>query len=172
MDANPYPLRQILALERRYVVPTFQRDYEWTKDGQWELLFDDLDAIAQRLGGARRLAAQEGRDAAEADRDVSPHFLGAVVLDQLPSPVGGIGMRAVIDGQQRITTLQLLIRGLGVVAQYLIRLLFAAIEERLKTENRLTEQTAVPYPGSTEGERGCSREERELGAPLNLGEWS
>ena len=27
-------------------------------------------------------------------------------------------------------------------------------------------------PGSTEGERGCSREERELGAPLNLGEWS
>ena len=27
-------------------------------------------------------------------------------------------------------------------------------------------------PGSTEGERGCSREERELGALLNLGEWS
>ena len=119
MDANPYPLRQILSLERRYVVPTFQRDYEWTKDGQWELLFDDLDAIAQRLGGARRLAAQEGRDAAEADRDVSPHFLGAVVLDQLPSPAGGIGMRAVIDGQQRITTLQLLIRGLlDVLLEY------------------------------------------------------
>ena len=112
MDANPYPLRQILALERRYVIPTFQRDYEWTKEGQWELLFDDLDAIAQRLGGARRLAAHEGRSAAEADREVSPHFLGAVVLDQLPSPAGGIGMRAVIDGQQRITTLQLLIRGL------------------------------------------------------------
>ena len=112
MDANPYPLRQILTLERRYVIPTFQRDYEWTKDGHWELLFDDLDAIAQRLGGARRLAAQQGRSAAEADRDVSPHFLGAVVLDQLPSPAGGIDMRAVIDGQQRITTLQLLIRGL------------------------------------------------------------
>ena len=112
MDANPYPLRQILALERRYVIPTFQRDYEWTKDGQWELLFDDLDAIAQRLGAARRLAAHEGQNAAEADREVSPHFLGAVVLDQLPSPAGGIGMRSVIDGQQRITTLQLLIRGL------------------------------------------------------------
>ncbi len=27
-------------------------------------------------------------------------------------------------------------------------------------------------PGCTEGERGCSREERGLGAPLNLGEWS
>ena len=112
MDANPYPLRQILTLERRYVIPTFQRDYEWTKDGQWELLFDDLDALAQRLGGTRRLAAQQGRSAAEADRDVSPHFLGAVVLDQMPSPAGGIDMRAVIDGQQRITTLQLLIRGL------------------------------------------------------------
>ena len=112
MDANPYPLRQILTLERRYVIPTFQRDYEWTKDEQWELLFDDLDAIAQQLGGTRHLAAQQGRSAAEADRDVSPHFLGAVVLDQLPSPAGGIDMRAVIDGQQRITTLQLLIRGL------------------------------------------------------------
>ena len=112
MDANPYPLRQILTLERRYVIPTFQRDYEWTEDGQWELLFDDLDAIAERLGGTRRDAAQQGRSTAEADRNVSPHFLGAVVLDQLPSPAGGIDMRAVIDGQQRITTLQLLIRGL------------------------------------------------------------
>ena len=112
MDANPYPLKQILTLERRYVIPTFQRDYEWTKDGQWELLFDDLDAIAQRLSETRHLAAQQGRSAAEADRDISPHFLGAVVLDQLPSPAGGIDMRAVIDGQQRITTLQLLIRGL------------------------------------------------------------
>ena len=112
MDAHPYPLKQILTLERRYVIPTFQRDYEWTKDGQWELLFDDLDAIAQRLGEARRLAVREGRTPADAEKTVSPHFLGAVVLDQLPSPAGGIDMRAVIDGQQRITTLQLLIRGL------------------------------------------------------------
>ncbi len=112
MDAHPYPLKQILTLERRYVIPTFQRDYEWTEDGQWELLFDDLDAIAQRLGEARRVAAQEGRTPADAEKTVSPHFLGAVVLDQLPSPAGGIDMRAVIDGQQRITTLQLLIRGL------------------------------------------------------------
>ncbi len=32
--------------------------------------------------------------------------------------------------------------------------------------------TKLTKPGSTEGERGCSREERELGALLNLGEWS
>ena len=37
----------------------------------------------------------------------------------------------------------------GVVAQYLIRLLFAAIEEQLKTENPLTEQTAVTYDALT-----------------------
>ena len=112
MDAHPYSLRTILTPERRYVIPTFQRDYEWTEDGQWELLFEDLEATAQRLGEARRLADQQGRTAADVDRDVSPHFFGAVVLDQLPSPAGGIGMRAVIDGQQRLTTLQLLIRGL------------------------------------------------------------
>ena len=37
----------------------------------------------------------------------------------------------------------------GIVAGYVIRLLFAGIDERLKTENRLTEQTAVPYDSLT-----------------------
>ena len=37
----------------------------------------------------------------------------------------------------------------GIVAAYMIRLLFAGIEEQLKTENQLTEQTAVPYDALT-----------------------
>ncbi len=37
---------------------------------------------------------------------------------------------------------------------------------------KIEERDPNPEPGCTEGERGCSREERELGAPLNLGEWS
>jgi hypothetical protein len=38
-----------------------------------------------------------------------PHFLGAVVLQQQPSVIGNLAVRTVIDGQQRLTTLQLLI---------------------------------------------------------------
>src|SRR3954453_12685179 len=112
MDANTYPLRNILSQERRYLIPTFQRDYEWTRAGQWELLFDDLESVADRLERARTHAERTGSSVSTAERSVAPHFLGAIVLDQLPSAAGGIDLRAVIDGQQRLTTLQLLLRGL------------------------------------------------------------
>ena len=111
MQAYTYELKQILTPERRYVIPTFQRDYEWTQEGQWQLLFEDLDTAAERLGQARAFAAATGTSKASAEKSVSPHFLGAIVCDQLPSPAGGLDLRAVIDGQQRLTTLQLLVRG-------------------------------------------------------------
>ncbi|CRK59268.1 protein of unknown function DUF1524 RloF [Alloactinosynnema sp. L-07] len=111
MDANTYSLKQILTQDRRYIVPTFQRDYEWTKDGQWELLFDDLEQTADRLHQARVDAAATGASPARAEQKVAPHFLGAIVCDQLTAPAGGIDLRAVIDGQQRLTTVQLLLRG-------------------------------------------------------------
>ncbi|MEU1684102.1 DUF262 domain-containing HNH endonuclease family protein [Micromonospora sp. NPDC005707] len=111
MDANTYSLKQVLNQERRYVIPTYQRDYEWTRDGQWELLFDDLEAVADRLFDARAHAMALGKSPAKADQRVIPHFLGAIVCDQLPAPAGGIDVRAVIDGQQRLTTLQVLLRG-------------------------------------------------------------
>jgi hypothetical protein len=110
MDAKTYPLADILKPERRYVIPTFQRDYEWTKDGQWQLFFEDLDATAERLLQRREYAKVAG--AATDEATVSPHFLGAIVCDSLPFPAGGVAIRAVIDGQQRLTTIQLLVRGL------------------------------------------------------------
>ena len=110
MDAKTYPLADILKPERRYVIPTFQRDYEWTKDGQWQLFFEDLDATAERLLQRREYAKVTG--AATDEATVSPHFLGAIVCDSLPFPAGGVAIRAVIDGQQRLTTIQLLVRGL------------------------------------------------------------
>jgi hypothetical protein len=33
VQANTYELKQILTPERRYIIPTFQRDYEWTEKG-------------------------------------------------------------------------------------------------------------------------------------------
>jgi hypothetical protein len=110
MRADTYELKTILTLERRYVIPTFQRDYEWTEAGQWELLFDDLESVADRLGTKRREFEAAGHPVAKADRLVAPHFLGAVVLDLLPTSAGSLDARSVIDGQQRLTTVQLLIR--------------------------------------------------------------
>ena len=111
MRANTYELKQIMTPERRYVIPTFQRDYQWTRRGQWRLLFEDLDAAADRLGQARVNAQASGMSVEMAEKNVTPHFLGAMVCDRMPSPTGGLDLRVVIDGQQRLTTLQLLIRG-------------------------------------------------------------
>lgn len=91
------------------MIPTFQRDYEWTRDDQWSLLFDDLEQVAERLA----VEQDSGKAPEEPPKKVGLHFLGAIVLDQLPSPTGGLDVRAVIDGQQRLTTVQLLLRGLA-----------------------------------------------------------
>lgn len=80
MRADPYSLKQILSWERRYVIPTFQRDYEWTREGQWELLADDLESLAERLGSERQIAQTTGMSLGAADQSVSPHFLGAIAL--------------------------------------------------------------------------------------------
>ena len=42
MEAYTRSLRTLLNPEQRFIIPTFQRDYEWTLDGQWKLLFEDL----------------------------------------------------------------------------------------------------------------------------------
>lgn len=111
MDAKTYPLQEILKPERRYIIPTFQRDYEWTLEGQWRLLFEDLESTADRLLVVRE-SGNAGSKLTSQEQNVSPHFLGAIVCASLPFPTGGVALRSVIDGQQRLTTVQLLIRGL------------------------------------------------------------
>ncbi len=129
MDAKTYPLQDILKPERRYVIPTFQRDYEWTLDGQWRLLFEDLASTADRLLEVR-LGGDEGSKLKAKEQAVSPHFLGAIVCAGLPFATGGVALRSVIDGQQRLTTVQLLIRGLADV-------LAETSSERTKTVRRM-----------------------------------
>ena len=116
MDAKTYPLQDILKPERRYIIPTFQRDYEWTRDGQWLLLFEDLETIAVRLLAVRNSGAI-GSSLKSKEQSISPHFLGAIVCAGLPFPTGGVALRSVIDGQQRLTTVQLMIRGLLDILQ-------------------------------------------------------
>jgi len=82
---------------QRIQVPLFQRRYVWNENEQWSPLLDDLLMIAEVL--------VEGKEA-------KPHFLGAIVLQQRAHEIDGLPTRIVIDGQQRLTTLQILIHAL------------------------------------------------------------
>ena len=97
MKADTVDLAAIFGQPVHYVVPLYQRPYVWTREEQWEPLWEDVRTVAERQ-----------LDATPAN-DSIPHFLGAVVLEQSLTQVGMIGSRTIIDGQQRLTTLQLLI---------------------------------------------------------------
>lgn len=112
MKATDTELGTLLTLERRNLIPTYQRDYEWTEEGQWQLLMDDIVDVADRLMEARDIAVGRGGELELADDSVGPHFLGAVVFEGLPHRGAHVATCAVIDGQQRLTTIYLLMRGL------------------------------------------------------------
>ena len=78
----------------RYEIPAFQRRYVWTQEEQWEPLWDDVEELAQSI---------------KEDGQTEPHFMGAVVLQQMQFATATIERRIVVDGQQRLTTIQLLI---------------------------------------------------------------
>lgn len=92
-----------------YEIPPFQRPYVWTEEDQWQPLWDDIarvtDAILEAAGDTKALA------------QVGGHFLGAVVVKQLPSAAGDPLRSSVIDGQQRLTTLQLLLDAAQLVME-------------------------------------------------------
>lgn len=109
MQAQALTPAEIFGYHVRYVVPLFQRPYVWNRRDQWEPLWEDVRAVAQRL-----------LDGPPAHRPpVAPHFLGAIVVEQAPTTVGSVAVYHVIDGQQRLTTLQLLLDAARLVAQEL-----------------------------------------------------
>jgi hypothetical protein len=101
MDAKPYAPADIFGTHVRYVVPLFQRPYVWNQKDQWQPLWDDVSALAERI--------HEAPPGGYGVPPVPPHFLGAIVVEQQPNPTGFIAVRHIIDGQQRLTTLQLLL---------------------------------------------------------------
>jgi hypothetical protein len=102
LDANTLATRDLFGSDRRYLVPLFQRPYVWQRKQQWAPLWDDV----QRIADAR----------ADGERTM-PHFLGALVLDQVPNPTGHLETRLVVDGQQRLTTLQLLLEAFADITE-------------------------------------------------------
>lgn len=88
----------------RYVVPLYQRPYVWQEEDQWAPLWEDILVLLRHEAS---------------DVGVQSHFLGAIVLDQETQAPGRIPQYTVIDGQQRLTTLQILISAAQRVMQQL-----------------------------------------------------
>jgi alkylated DNA nucleotide flippase Atl1 len=111
-------LAGVLEGKKQYQVPLYQRVYSWGKP-QLDQLWNDIVELAT----ARR------------EDTSATHFIGSLVLSQSPDySVVGVSKLLVVDGQQRLTTLTILLAALrdhlievsdseraqGIQAQYLI----------------------------------------------------
>lgn len=95
MDVHKTSLLTVFDAKQRLEVPLFQRQYVWNEERHWIPLWEDI--------------ARKFTEALEGRKDGPHHFLGAMVLDQVHTPTGHVVVRQVIDGQQRLTTLQIFI---------------------------------------------------------------
>ncbi|MBV6423397.1 MAG: hypothetical protein NAOJABEB_01190 [Steroidobacteraceae bacterium] len=89
MNAQDLPLTQLLDGAKQFIVPIFQRDYSWGTRHCQQLWNDIL-----RVG---------------ADSAARPHFLGSVVYIAAEDNQAAIPRWLLIDGQQRLTTVSLLL---------------------------------------------------------------
>ncbi|HEX5776994.1 MAG TPA: DUF262 domain-containing protein, partial [Caulobacteraceae bacterium] len=98
MQPNYISIANLFGVQTRYTVPLFQRPYVWSRADQWEPLWEDLRQLVERVLTN------------EPCKPVAGHFLGTVVLEQTPTAIVNLPRREVIDGQQRLTTLQILLK--------------------------------------------------------------
>ena len=98
MKSEDLTIEDLFSERRQFLVPFYQRSYVWNRSDQWEQLWDDI-----RQKTETRLSGNEP----------SKHFLGAVVLDpQTRSGLRGVETYHIIDGQQRLTTLQFILKSI------------------------------------------------------------
>ncbi|MGW0653322.1 DUF262 domain-containing protein [Streptomyces umbrinus] len=110
MQAGDVKLGKVFANDHQSVIPIFQRPYVWDQEDNWEPLWKDV-----------RTAAEEVEAEAEPQSDAGQskprtYFLGAVVVQERYRPPWRLGSSHIIDGQQRMTTLQVLFAAARAVA--------------------------------------------------------
>ncbi|MGK7942002.1 MAG: DUF262 domain-containing protein [Crocosphaera sp.] len=111
MKAAETSIRTLLEGARQFQVPLFQRPYSWKKN-DWDTLWEDLMSIHD--------GEVEGS-----------YFLGPIVTQSVLATADGISPFLIIDGQQRLTTLTLLL---------------ASLRDKLKSEkNELSEEIYKLY---------------------------
>lgn len=89
MEASPARVIEYFNGEKQNLIPLFQRPYTWTKSN-WQVLWDDL-----------MVQYEEG--------DTGVHFMGAIVSVPAKSLPVGVSKYLIIDGQQRLTTVSILL---------------------------------------------------------------
>lgn len=89
MDAAEAKLQKVLEGSKQFLVPHYQRPYSWDAQ-QWQTLWRDIIELVE-------------------DPESKPHFLGSIVTSPARSIPEGVEKRLVIDGQQRLTTLLVLL---------------------------------------------------------------
>ena len=103
MDSKIMGLSDLFDFDISYRIPEFQRPYAWNEE-QWKALWDDVRKVAEKILRAPK------------SPELLPHFMGAIVVqprdgDTQYSEVQSV---LVVDGQQRLTTLQLLVKAIMV----------------------------------------------------------
>ena len=114
MEPRNHTVNELFSSSTQYVVPRYQRLYVWNRDDQWAPLWEDVIGIAHDLyhRSLNQNSTEENTDAVES------HFFGTIVLKQ-SGHTPDLAMRyRVIDGQQRLTTLQLMMSALADELMY------------------------------------------------------
>lgn len=119
MDANAMSLKKIFRKDIRYDVPRFQRPYVWEEEEHWQLLWGDLRNTAEKLLDNREKSSVGDSTRHNPEEETDPHFLGAMVFDQKTNLTSELENREVVDGQQRLITLQVFLSSAYSVAEQL-----------------------------------------------------
>lgn len=119
MKASEVNLRSIIEGTQQFIVPLFQRAYSWERKN-WSMLWTDIEELCE-------------------DGDAREHFIGSVVTAPTDSVPYGVTKYLLIDGQQRLTTLFVLLAVIRDKARASgSEMLAQEIEERFLT-NRFNE---------------------------------
>jgi uncharacterized protein with ParB-like and HNH nuclease domain len=95
MEAGKRTIREIFNRGRNLEIPFFQRSYVWEKE-QWQRFLEDMRMVSQNR---------------------KPYFLGSVILKQQETTSNTDSKLTVIDGQQRLTTLNIFLKVLCLKKQ-------------------------------------------------------
>lgn len=152
MEANTRNLERIFDPMIAYQIPLFQRPYVWSEDVNWLPLWEDIQLLMDKY---------------LVDGSVHSHFLGAVVLEQVSNTTGSIEARQVIDGQQRLTTLQLFLTAARDLSKeldadkYLLR--FTDLTENKASRIDTSEEAYKVWP--TNSDRAAFMRTHAAGSP-------
>lgn len=106
MQPSKTTVTGLFSTPHQYQIPIFQRGYVWTLEKQVGPLWSDIQDRADALLEQQGLVAQ---GAAATMKPLQKHFLGSIVMTPVPNTFGRAPAFEVIDGQQRSTTLHLLL---------------------------------------------------------------